>query len=185
MVTSSRRAYAIPRCTVLRAPAPAAVLCWPVSPQEILKHSSSQCLGFFGSWCTQCLFGHSEHLWQVWGLILNWFSPPAVFLGLFLCPWTWGLSSKLLQHHAAATKMNTLLLVLLCPWRWDNSSKLLQHHAGAGEDSKHGHHQLVNTKSDWLCSLQAKMEKLYTVSKNKTGRWLWLRSWTPYCEIQT
>ena len=40
-------------------------------------------------------------------------------------------------------------------------------------------------KSDWLCSLQPKMEKLYTVNKNKTGSWLWLRSWTPYCQIQT
>ena len=40
-------------------------------------------------------------------------------------------------------------------------------------------------KSDWLYSLQPKREKLYTVSKNKTGRWLWLRSWTPYCQIQT
>ena len=40
-------------------------------------------------------------------------------------------------------------------------------------------------KSDWLYSLQPKMEKLYTVSKNKTRRWLWLRSWTPYCKIQT
>ena len=40
-------------------------------------------------------------------------------------------------------------------------------------------------KSDWLYSLQPKMEKLYTVSKNKTGNWLWLRSWTPYCQIQT
>ena len=39
--------------------------------------------------------------------------------------------------------------------------------------------------SDWLYSLQPKMEKLYTVSKNKTGSWLWLRSWTPYCQIQT
>jgi len=39
-------------------------------------------------------------------------------------------------------------------------------------------------KSDWLCSLQPKMEKLYTVSKNKTRSWLWLRSWTPsYCQI--
>ena len=27
--------------------------------------------------------------------------------------------------------------------------------------------------------------KLYTGSKNKTGSWLWLRSWTPYCKIQT
>ena len=57
-------------------------------------------------------------------------------------------------------------------------------------------------KSDWLYSLQpkmenlyrfsafwlrsnAKMEKLYPVSKNKTGSWQWLRSWTPYCKIQT
>ena len=40
-------------------------------------------------------------------------------------------------------------------------------------------------KSDWLYSLHPKMEKLYTVSKNKTGSWLWLRSWTPYCPIQT
>ena len=40
-------------------------------------------------------------------------------------------------------------------------------------------------KSDWLYYLQPKMEKLYTVSKNKTRSWLWLRSWTPYCQIQT
>ena len=40
-------------------------------------------------------------------------------------------------------------------------------------------------KSNWLYSLQPKMEKLYTVSKNKTRSWLWLRSWTPYCQIQT
>ena len=38
-------------------------------------------------------------------------------------------------------------------------------------------------KSDWLYSLQPKMEKPYTVSKTKTGSWLWIRSWTPYCQI--
>ena len=40
-------------------------------------------------------------------------------------------------------------------------------------------------KTDWLYSLEPKMEKLYTVNKNKTGSWLWLISWTPYCQIQT
>ena len=40
-------------------------------------------------------------------------------------------------------------------------------------------------KSDWLYSLQPKMEKLYTVSKNKTRSWLWLGSWILYCQIQT
>ena len=41
------------------------------------------------------------------------------------------------------------------------------------------------SKSDWVYSLQSKMEKLYTVSKNKTGSWLWLRSWSRFCQIQT
>ena len=39
-------------------------------------------------------------------------------------------------------------------------------------------------KSDWLYSLQPKMETLHTVNKNKTKSWLWLRWWTPYCQIQ-
>ena len=40
-------------------------------------------------------------------------------------------------------------------------------------------------KSHWLYSLQRKIEKLYTVSKNKTRSQLWLRQWTPYCQFQT
>ena len=40
------------------------------------------------------------------------------------------------------------------------------------------------SKPDWLYSLQPKMEKLYTVSKNKTRNWLWLRSETAYCQIR-
>ena len=42
-------------------------------------------------------------------------------------------------------------------------------------------------KSDWLYSLQPKMEKLYTISKNKDGSWLWqfMWPWTPYCQILT
>ena len=40
MATSSKRAYAIPRSTASRVPAPAAVHCWLISPQEIIKHCS-------------------------------------------------------------------------------------------------------------------------------------------------
>ena len=39
-------------------------------------------------------------------------------------------------------------------------------------------------KSDCLCSLQPKMEKLHTVSNKKTQSWRWLRSWALYCQIQ-
>ena len=37
-------------------------------------------------------------------------------------------------------------------------------------------------KSDWIYSLLPKMEKFYTVSKNKTWSWLRLRSSAPYCK---
>ena len=40
MATSSRKAYASPRSAAPRAPAPAAVHCSPVPPQETPKHSS-------------------------------------------------------------------------------------------------------------------------------------------------
>ena len=39
-------------------------------------------------------------------------------------------------------------------------------------------------KSDWLYSLQSKMEKLYTVREKKTWSWLSLRSSAPYCKLQ-
>ena len=51
------------------------------------------------------------------------------------------------------------------------------------EDSTHGHHQMVNIEIRLIIFFAVKMEKFYTVSKNKTGSWLWLRSWTPYCQI--
>ena len=37
MVTSSKRAYAIPRSAAPRAPAPAAGHCWPIPPQVTLQ----------------------------------------------------------------------------------------------------------------------------------------------------
>ena len=83
--TSSKRAYAIPS---LLHPEP----CPSRSP--LLTHTSTGytqtqfCLslcGISGSWCTQGLFEPSEHLWWVWGLILN-----AILLLLLSC---WGFST--------------------------------------------------------------------------------------------
>ena len=87
MVTSSKSVYAIPRSTASRAPVPAAGHCWPVPPQETLKHSSLSLCGVSGSWCTQVLFEPSERLWQVWGLSLNVISS--------LLPSCWGSSFAL------------------------------------------------------------------------------------------
>ena len=84
--------------------------CLCVSP--LLTHTSTGdaqtqfCLslcGVSGSWCAQGFF---------WALLeplagmgfdsKHDFTPPSIFLGLLLCPWTWGISSTLLQHCTAA-----------------------------------------------------------------------------------
>ena len=51
------------------------------------------------------------------------FPPPAIFLGILLCPWMRGTASKLLQGCAASAPAPTILLGLLCPWTWGISSK--------------------------------------------------------------
>ena len=86
-------------------------------------------------------------------------------------------------------------------WPWNTEwSRAKTNRLLPGECTDHSKHPLPTTqektlhmditrwstpKSDWLYSLQPKIEKLYKVSKNKTRSWLWLRSWTPYCQIQT
>ena len=85
-------------------------------------------------------------------------------------------------------------------WPWSTQwSRTKTNRVLPGEHTGHSKHPLPTTqemtlqmgitrwsilKSDWLYYLQLKMEKLYTVSKNKTGSWMWLRSLT-YCQIQT
>ena len=86
-------------------------------------------------------------------------------------------------------------------WPWNMGwSRAKAHRVLPREHTGHSKHPLPTTqkkalhmditrwstpKSDWLYSLQPKMEKLYTVNKNKTRSWLWLRPWTPYFQIQT
>ena len=112
--------------------------------------------------------------------------------------------TTLSQLHCLPIKQMSFLhlksasrLCLFLPTKW-NRAKV--NRVSPREHTGHRKHPLLTTqektlhmditrwstlKSDWLYSLQPKMEKLYIVSKNNTGSWLWLRSWTPYCQIQT
>ena len=70
MATSSKRAYAIPS---LLHPEPLTLQQF-TADLYLCKRHSQFCLslcGVSGSWCTQGMFEPSEHLWPVWGLILN------------------------------------------------------------------------------------------------------------------
>ena len=85
-------------------------------------------------------------------------------------------------------------------WPWNTEwSRAKANRVLPREHTGHGKHPLPTTqektlhmditrwsipKSGWLYSLQPKMEKLYTVTKNKTRSWLWHRSWTPYAKFR-
>ena len=45
--------------------------------------------------------------------------------------------------------------------------------------------QMINTEIRLIIFFAAKDGEALYGQKNKTGSWLWLRSWTPYCQIQT
>ena len=57
--------------------------------------------GVPGSWCAQGLFEPPECLAGMGFDSKREFPPPTALLGLLLCPWTRGISSKLLQRGTA------------------------------------------------------------------------------------
>ena len=122
-VTSSKRAYAIPRSTAPRAPVPAAVHCWPYL---LRRHSTQFCLslcGVFGSWCTQGMFEPSEGLWRVWGLILNLVKAMFFSVVMYGCE-SWAI--KKAEHWRIDTFELLCWRLLRVPWpaRTSNQSIL-------------------------------------------------------------
>ena len=122
--------FAILKSAAPRAPVPVAVHCWPVPPQETLKHSSvSASVESLGPGAHKvCL----SPLTSPVGMGFNSkgeFAPLIVLLGLPLCPWAWGISSQPLQWSTAAALAPTILLGFLWAWTWDISSWLLQCYA--------------------------------------------------------
>ena len=107
MATSSKRAYAIPGSTAPRAPP--------------LQQSTADSY-LFRTHSNTVVSASVESLGPD-------FTPPTILLGLLLCTWMWGISSKSFQRHTATTPVPTILLGLLCPWMWGISSQYLQHQA--------------------------------------------------------
>ena len=104
MATSSKRAYAVPRSTAPRVPAPAAVHAY----LYLLRRHSNTVLSqsLWGIW----VLAHTRFVWALWAPLVGMgfdskcvFTPPIILLELLLCPWTWGIASKSLQHRAATT----------------------------------------------------------------------------------
>ena len=138
MVTSSKRAYAIPKSAALRAPAPVAVHCWPIPPQEMHTVLSQS---LWDLWVLVC----TRFVWTLWAYPAGMefdskceFAPPTILLGLLLFLWLWDISSQLLQCHTAMAPTPTILLGVLWPWTWAISSQLLQQSAATAPDLGRG-----------------------------------------------
>ena len=100
-------------CTEFPCPCSRPLLTCTSSRDTQTQFCLSLC-GISGSWCTQAMFEPFEHLWQVWGLILNVISPllPSCWgfsfaLGYGISPQSHSCATQLLpQHHAAATPVS-------------------------------------------------------------------------------
>ena len=63
---------------------------------------------------------HTRFVWALWMSLVGmgfdskrYFAPPTVLLGLLLCPWTWGISSKSLLCHTATLSNSVKLWAML------------------------------------------------------------------------
>ena len=128
MVTSYKRAYAIPRSVAPRAPAPVAGHCWPTPPQETLKHRS---VSVSVSLCAQGMFEPSELLWQVWGLNLNVISPLlqscwgfSFALGCGVSPQSHSSTTQPLLQHCVAIPSPTIFSSRKFFKRWEYQTTL-------------------------------------------------------------
>ena len=130
---------------------------------------------------------NQEH-WRSWSWTVLWRPTRSRTNTQKRCPFHHrGLECKSRKSRDALS--NTQMWPWSTKWRRSKANRVVpRKHTGHRENlfqqhkhnSTQGHHLLSILKTDWLYSLQLKMENLYTVSKNKTWRWLWLRSWTTY-----
>ena len=82
-----------------------------------------------------------------------------------------GVQNEPRQRLVEFCQENTLVIETLSP----NNTR---------EDCTHGYYETINTEIRLIIFFAAKDgEALY--SQHKTRSWLWFRSWTPYCLIQT
>ena len=95
MAISSKRAYAISKSAAPRAPVPE----WQSTADPYHHRRCSNTVlsqSLWGPW----VLVHTSFVWALWTSLAGMgfdskreFIPPAVFLGLLFCPWTWGISS--------------------------------------------------------------------------------------------
>ena len=90
--TSSKGGLCHLRSTAARVPALVAGHCWPIPPQETLKHILAQSL--WNLW----VLVHTSFVWALRASLAGMgfdskcdFALPTTFLGLFLCPWMWDI----------------------------------------------------------------------------------------------
>ena len=128
MVTSSKRTYA------LSTPETLSLRQTTADPYLHRRCSNTVCLSLYrvpGSWCAQGLFEPSERLWQGQGLILNVNHPSYHLTGAFPLPLDMGCL-------LTVAPVCTILLGFFWPWTWGISSRVLQWCTGATHDLGHG-----------------------------------------------
>ena len=92
--------------------------------------------GVSGSWCAQGMFEPSEHLWRVWGLILNMILP--------LLPSCWGFSFDLgceVSLQICSSAVHPPLQHLLSCWGFSTHGCGISPHSCSSATSRYGKNQ--------------------------------------------
>ena len=150
---------------------------WFVSRQTIQHHSNPNLIQSPNLWCQRS-----------WNWMVLWRpTRPSIYVLFILGDWNVKVGRNTWNNRQIwpwSTKWSRARANIVLPRECTGHSK----HPVPTTQKKTLHMDITRRsipKSDSLYSLQPKMEKLYTVSKNKTRSWLWLRSWASYCQIQT
>ena len=134
MATSSKRAYAtccVTQVCCMQSPCPCnrpLLTCATTGDTQTLKEAWHILYGVSGFWCTQ------GFVWTLQVSLVGMkfdskcdFAPPIIFLGIFLCPWIWGIFFWWYPTFSWITKNhNHRKLIKLITWTTalSNSMKL-------------------------------------------------------------
>ena len=128
MVTSSKRAYAIPKSATPRAPVPVGPLLCCTSTGDTQTQFCLSLCGVPGSWRAQGLFEPCKCLWRECHLILN--------VNSTLLPSCWGFSFALehgVSPHSCSSAMQPLLQRLPSCWGFSDLGHGLSLHGLSSE----------------------------------------------------
>ena len=90
--------------------------------------------------------------------------------------WEASIQREIVKHHDPLT---------LVPLKHATLRPISSSFSDCDSPQLNNHHQMVNTEIRLIIFFATKDREALHSQQKEDGSWLWLRSWNPYCQIQT